>query len=480
MQSGAFLSHGDAAGNLKVFSNRTFILFYKVAKINEAEQNNPIEHRRLLKLAAELGLNANDLNNLSNTLSSSSDKNNRGSSGKLFKKGLSDYTDAEIQGILNPYSVDNLWVRGADDGDPITISSPPEEREKVFANNRGGDGGEEDGDGSESNTNFPTLERRLSAFHPRADSEAYRDYVLLWEDTKLDLGLEVRDDDDSKDVDDANLFSRHASPTHADSRSKKSSSTSYHKTHNNYLPKHHFEFDILINETQFVHRLQEAFAEKNQGHPEERAKDRYGYMPVEYNAAQCRRLWHLFFNSENKPLFHSEAFNNRLRICQDMGRILDSWLMLEATGHIQQPGIGANKNDVNDINSNNNIPLLYNPDPFEINMPKTTEAFEYLSMAEPIIGTSNMLPSNIQDMLQTKEQLDKKKRHKPFESMKPCVVGSGTGRFKTGTQDRDHRRGRLNRQNTAAWNEAQDEMSKIGDRFQNYGTSTLKFLFSSF
>ena len=30
MQSGAFLSHGDAAGNLKVFSNRTFILFYKV------------------------------------------------------------------------------------------------------------------------------------------------------------------------------------------------------------------------------------------------------------------------------------------------------------------------------------------------------------------------------------------------------------------------------------------------------------------
>jgi len=30
MQSGPFLSHGDAAGNLKVFSNRTFILFYKV------------------------------------------------------------------------------------------------------------------------------------------------------------------------------------------------------------------------------------------------------------------------------------------------------------------------------------------------------------------------------------------------------------------------------------------------------------------
>jgi len=30
MQSGAFLSHGDAAGNLKVFSNWTFILFYKV------------------------------------------------------------------------------------------------------------------------------------------------------------------------------------------------------------------------------------------------------------------------------------------------------------------------------------------------------------------------------------------------------------------------------------------------------------------
>ena len=30
MQSGAFLSHGDAAGNLKVFSNLTFILFYKV------------------------------------------------------------------------------------------------------------------------------------------------------------------------------------------------------------------------------------------------------------------------------------------------------------------------------------------------------------------------------------------------------------------------------------------------------------------
>ena len=33
MQSGAFLSHGDAAGNLKVFSNRTNILFYKVIVI---------------------------------------------------------------------------------------------------------------------------------------------------------------------------------------------------------------------------------------------------------------------------------------------------------------------------------------------------------------------------------------------------------------------------------------------------------------
>jgi len=33
MQSGAFLSHEDAAGDLKVFSNRTSILFYKVIKI---------------------------------------------------------------------------------------------------------------------------------------------------------------------------------------------------------------------------------------------------------------------------------------------------------------------------------------------------------------------------------------------------------------------------------------------------------------
>jgi len=43
MQSGAFLSHGDAAGNLKVFSNRTFILFYKVIEEgthNAAEDNH--------------------------------------------------------------------------------------------------------------------------------------------------------------------------------------------------------------------------------------------------------------------------------------------------------------------------------------------------------------------------------------------------------------------------------------------------------
>ena len=40
MQSGAFLSHGDAAGNLKVFSNRTFMLFYKVVEDYESAEES--------------------------------------------------------------------------------------------------------------------------------------------------------------------------------------------------------------------------------------------------------------------------------------------------------------------------------------------------------------------------------------------------------------------------------------------------------
>jgi len=49
MQSGAFLSHGDAAGNLRVFSNRTFILFCKVLSLATNETREEVEHPKFNK-----------------------------------------------------------------------------------------------------------------------------------------------------------------------------------------------------------------------------------------------------------------------------------------------------------------------------------------------------------------------------------------------------------------------------------------------
>ena len=99
MQSGAFLSHGDAAGNLKVFSNRTFILFYKVAlrysidyRMNRLNQNKQSAMKRAIG---------------EESLSDESKQNEPNEKvDKILHREESDYIGEYLGGVGSKHSVD--------------------------------------------------------------------------------------------------------------------------------------------------------------------------------------------------------------------------------------------------------------------------------------------------------------------------------------------------------------------------------------